>query len=336
MPEGHDTAVRALVTGGNRYIGLHLVFELARQGHDVTVANSHEAPLPDGARRIHVDRQVPGALAEALAPVRDDFDIVYDNTSYRVSDIEPVVSTFEGRVRQLVFTSSVAAYKRSWIQPVREDAARHAPDDPHPGKAYGVGKVNIENLLTELHATRGVPATTLRVTHTIGPNTPLVTREPIFFKRLEEGRPILIPADGFPFVHLVHVQDVARLMVSLAGNEKTIGQAYNVAGAEFTSVLGCIRLMAEAAGVEPNIVHVPLDVARRLNPPLIHWGEGVLGGTVYSIDKALADLEWAPSYTLAEAYADSYAWFDKEGRDKFEYDALFARDEELLRQHDFG
>src|SRR5689334_12460495 len=199
--------MRALVTGGNRYIGLHLVFELARQGHEVTVANSHEAPLPDGARRIHVDRQVPGALADALAPVRDDFDIVYDNTSYRVADLEPVVETFDGRVQQLVFTSSVAAYKRSWVQPVREDSPRHARDDPHPGKAYGVGKVNCEDHLQALYEESGLPATSLRVTHTIGPNTPLVTREPIFFKRLEEGRPVLIPGDGFPFVHLVHVQD---------------------------------------------------------------------------------------------------------------------------------
>jgi nucleoside-diphosphate-sugar epimerase len=309
---------------------LHLVFELARQGHEVTVANSHEAPLPEGARRIHVDRQQPGALAEALAPVRDTFDIVYDNTSYRVADIEPVVEAFDGRVQQLVFTSSVAAYKRSWIQPVHEDSPRHAPDDPHPGKAYGVGKVNCEDYLQALHEETGLPATSLRVTHTIGPNTPLVTREPIFFKRLEEKRPVLIPADGFPFVHLVHVQDVARLMVSLAGNARVIGQSYNVAGADYTSVLGSIRLMAEAAGVEPNIVHVPLDIARRQNPPLIHWGEGVLGGTVYSIDKALTDLDWTPSFTLAEAYADSYAWFDREGRDKFDYDALLARDDELL------
>src|SRR5262245_47715289 len=51
------TLVRVLVTGGNRYIGLDLVFELARRGHDVTVINSHVAPLPDGAKRIHADRR---------------------------------------------------------------------------------------------------------------------------------------------------------------------------------------------------------------------------------------------------------------------------------------
>jgi nucleoside-diphosphate-sugar epimerase len=150
----------------------------------------------------------------------------------------------------------------------------------------------------------------------------------VFFRRLELGRPILIPAEGFPFVHLVHVQDVARLMVSLIGNDAAIGQAYNVAGAEITSVLGCMRLMARAVGVEPEIVHVPLDVARRARPPLVHWGEGIVGGAMFSIDKALSELEWEPAFGLEDAYRDSYEWFDREGRELFTYD--FDPDDALL------
>lgn len=322
--------MRVLVTGGNRYIGRHLVFELAREGHDVTVVNSHESPLPDGSRRIHADRRVPGDLQRALGEQRDDFDVVFDNTAYAVSDLEPMIELFAGRVRQFVFTSSVAVYKRSFIQPVREHFPRHKPDDGDPRKAYGVGKVQCEDHLRRSFESDGFPATSLRVTHTIGPHTPLASREPIFFRRLELGRPILIPAEGFPFVHLVHVQDVARLMVSLVGNERAIGEVYNVAGAELTSVLGCIRLMARAVGVEPQIVHVPLDVAARARPPLVHWGEGIVGGAMFSIDKALAELDWEPSFGLEDAYRDSYAWFDREGRDLYEYD--FAADEALLDQ----
>jgi nucleoside-diphosphate-sugar epimerase len=322
--------VRVLVTGGNRYIGRHLVFELARRGHDVTVVNSHESPLPDGTRRLHADRRVPGELSSVLAAHRDEFDVVFDNTAYTVGDLEPMLGLFEGRVRQFVFTSSVAVYKRSFIQPVREQSPRHAPGDPDPRKAYGVGKVECEDHLRDLHSSRGFPATSLRVTHTIGPHTPLASREPVFFRRLELGRPILIPGEGFPFVHLVHVQDVARLMVSLIGNDRAIGQAYNVAGAEITSVLGCIRLMARAVGVEPDIVHVPLDVARRARPPLVHWGEGIVGGAMFSIEKALAELDWEPSFGLEDAYRNSYEWFDAEGRDLFTFD--FDTDDALLAQ----
>jgi len=323
----YGARVRALVMGGNRYIGLHLVFELARQGHDVTIMNSHEAPMPDGARRIHADRQQPGAIVDALLPHRDEFDVVFDNTAYDIKDLEPMVEVFRGHVAQYVFTSSVAVYKRSFIQPVTESHATHKNDDPDSRKAYGVGKVRSEQYLLGMSDLNG---TSLRVTHTIGPKTPLVTREPIFFRRLELGRPILIPAEGFPFVHLVHVQDVARLMVSLIGNERAHGQIYNVAGAEITSVRGCIELMARAVGVKPDVVEVPLEIARGARPPLVHWGEGIVGGAIVSIDKALADLDWSPSFGLEDGYADSYAWFDKEGRDRFEYD--FTADDAVLAQ----
>ena len=318
--------MRVLVTGGNRYIGLHLVFELARRGHEVTIANSHEAPMPEGARRIHVDRTQPGALLEALLPHRDEFDAVFDNTAYTPRDLEPMVELFGGgRVQHLVFTSSVAVYKRSFIQPVREEFARHPPDDRDPRKAYGVGKVQCED---HLDGITDLPYTVLRVTHTIGPKSPLASREPSVFRKLELGRPILVPAEGFPFVHLVHVQDVADLMASIPGNPRAVRKTYNVAGSELTSVAGCITLMARAVGVQPDIVHVPMEVARTARPPLLHWGEALVGGAMFSIDAALADLDWSPSFGLEAAYRDSYEWFDREGRDRYEFD--FSGDDVVL------
>jgi nucleoside-diphosphate-sugar epimerase len=320
--------VRVLVLGGNRYIGLHLVFELARRGHDVTVMNSHEAPLPDGARRLHGDRRQPGVLEEVLGPHRDAFDAVFDNTAYAVEDLEPMLRLFKGRVDHFVFTSSVAVYRRSFVQPVREDFPRHAPGDPDPRKAYGVGKVECEDLLRREFEVDGFPATSLRVTHTIGPMSPLASREPSFFARLEQGRPILVPGEGFPFVHLVHVQDVAEAMASIPGGPNAAGNAYNVAGPEVTSVLGCVRLMARAVGVEPEIVHVPLEVARTVRPPLVHWGEALVGGAMFSVDALRDDVGWVPRFGLEAAYRSSYDWFAEEGRDRYEFD--FSGDDAVL------
>jgi UDP-glucose 4-epimerase len=158
--------------------------------------------------------------------------------------------------------------------------------------------------------------------------SPLPSREPIFFARLEAGRPILIPGDGLAFVHLVHVADVATLMAQVAGNRRAVGQLYNVAGREITSVLGQMRMMAAAAGVEPNIVHVPVDIARSLRSPLIHWGEALNGGAMYSIDKARRDLDWEPRWGLEAGYRDSYRWWAGGGRERYEYD--FSLDDEVL------
>lgn len=320
--------MRVLVTGGNRYIGLALVGELARRGHDVSVANSHEADLPEGVRRIHVDRRIPGALREALLPHRDGFDAVFDNTAYVLDDIDPMIELFSGRVAQYVFTSSTAVYRRSWAQPVTEDSRRHDPGDDDPRKAYGVGKVRCEDHLLGLHASTGFPATVLRVSHTLGPRSPLVTRDPIFFARLEQRRPVFVPGEGWPFLSLVHVADAASFMASVLGNDRAVGRAYNVTNPDFTSILGAVRMMADAVGVEPEIVTVPLDLARRQRPPIVHWGEGLVGGAVFSVERGMADLGWRPRFTIAEGYRDSYEWFAAGGRDRYEYD--FSGDESIL------
>lgn len=320
--------MRVLVLGGNRYIGLHLVFELARRGHEVTIMNSHEAAMPDGAVRLQGDRQQPGVLHDVLAPHRDDFDVVFDNTAYQIKDLEPLVELFRGRIRHFVFTSSAAVYRRSYVQPVTESFRRHDAADVDARKGYGVGKVQCEDYLLAEHARTGFPATILRVSHTLGPMSPLVTRDPIFFARLEAHRPILVPGDGFAMVHLVHVNDVARLMASLPGNERVVGQAYNVAGTEVTSIIGALQMMGRAVGVTPDIVHVPMDIARRRQPPLVHWGEAIMGGTILSVDAALRDIDWTPEFGVESGYRDSYRWFADGGRDRYEYD--FTADDEVL------
>ena len=320
--------MRVLVMGGNRYIGLHLVRDLARRGHTVTVMNSHEVALPDGVRRLHGDRRVPGTIAEVLGPHRDEFDVVFDNTAYDVADVAPMVELFAGRVEQFVFTSSVAVYRRSFVQPVTEEGRRHDPHDEDRRKAYGVGKVRTEDLLLGEHARTGFPASVVRVVHTLGPMSPLVTRDPIFFERLVQQRPIFVPGDGFPFVHMIHVADAAAFLASMAGNGAVIGEAYNCGGTELTSIEGSIRLMARAAGVEPEIVHVPLTTARRLGFPLVHWGEALVGGAIFSVDKALRDLDWRPAFGVEAGYRDSFEWWSGGGRELYEYD--FSRDDEVL------
>jgi nucleoside-diphosphate-sugar epimerase len=322
---------RCLVMGGNRYIGASLVAELARRGHEVTVMNSHDSPLPEGVRRLHGDRREAGVIAEVLGPHREAFDVVFDNTAYVPGDLEPMVTLFAGRVRHFVFTSSVAVYQPSLVQPIGEDFPRHSADPVHGDRllAYAAMKVQCEDHLLELHASTGLPVTCLRVSHTLGPRSPLGTREPAMFSRLEQGRPVLVPGDGFPFVHLVHIDDAARCLASVIGNDRAVGEVYNVAGREFTSVRGHIELMAAAVGVGAEVLPVPLDIARTASPPLVHWAEAFTGGAVFDVTKARAQLNLAPELDLAAAYRDSYEWFRSGGRDRYELD--FSEDDRILR-----
>jgi nucleoside-diphosphate-sugar epimerase len=164
--------------------------------------------------------------------------------------------------------------------------------------------------------------------------SPLASRDPVFFARLEQKRPIPIPGEGLALVHLIHVADVATCMAAVIETERSIGQSYNVAGREAANVAAMIHLMARAASVEPRILHVPMEVARRAQPPLVHWGEAILGGVFFSIDKALRELPWTPRFGLEDGFRDSYAWFVREGRARYEFD--FSRDDELIAKYGSG
>ena len=162
------------------------------------------------------------------------------------------------------------------------------PRDADPRAAYGVGKVQCEDRLFELWGREQLPVTILRVGHTLGPRSAVAARDPMLFARIEAGRPILIPAEGFAALSLVHTKDVARLMASLLGNERVKGEAYNVTSAEVTTIVGVIHLIARAMGKSAEIVEVPMAIARRQNPPLLHWGEAAGGTAILSIRPLIA------------------------------------------------
>lgn len=318
--------MRVLVLGGNRYIGRHLVEELARRGHAVTVFNSHPSPLPEGVERLHGDRKTPGVIDEVLGPRRDGFDAVFDNTSFQTGDVEPLVELFRGRVKHYVFTSSTAVYLWSDLQPVTEESIVSDDESVNPSRAYGAGKVRCERLLHGEFEANGFPYTSLRVGHTLGPHSPL-PREHGLFARFAAGRPILVPGDGLPFVHLVHVDDVASAMCAVIETDASAGRVYNVNGRQYASIAGYLRAMAATVGVEAQLEFVPRDIAKTLRPPILHWAEWYRGGAVFSVDRLRREVGWEPSIGLLEGLRDSYDWYQREGKDVYDID--FARDDEV-------
>lgn len=322
--------MKTLVMGGNRYIGIQLVEELAAQGHDVTVLNSHPTPLPPGVERLHGDRHAPGVLEAVLGPRRDDFDAVFDNTAYTPAHLDPMIAMFRGRVRHFVFTSSIAVYEHAAAQPIAEDA--RVGRDPAVALygAYAVGKVACEERLAQEHRDNGLPFTALRVAHSCGPMSPAVSREPGTFRRIELGRPLLIAGRTEAMVHFIHIRDVARAACAVLGREAAVGQIYNVAGRQFCSIDSYMRLMADAVGIAPDIVVMPDDLPPDMRSPIVHWLEATRGGMVFSIDRIRRDLGWEPSFDLAGALADSWRWFRDGGRDRYAYD--FAPDDAILAE----
>ena len=323
--------MRVLVTGGNRFVGLQLVLALHRLGHEVTVINSHPVPYPAGVRRVHAVRGDRPAFAAALGEI--EIDAVFDNTAYSCDDVRPMLERFGRSLRQYLFTSSIAAYRVSDVQPIHE----HFPTEPDPGRnvrgPYGAGKAQAENLLFDLHRAEGLPVTILRFSHVYGPNNSVAGREPAYFARLEQGRPCIVPGDGLALLHLVHVDDVVEAMVAALDNPAAIGEAFTLAGPEAISYDGLIRACGGATGIEPRAVHIDRALAladRRTRDRLSDWNEWEIGSRIFDLSKAKERLGWQPKRRIAEELPVTYAWFRDGGRDRFQFDWTF--DDEILER----
>jgi nucleoside-diphosphate-sugar epimerase len=324
--------MRVLVTGGNRFVGLQLVERLHALGHDVTVVNSHPVPYPEGVRRIHAVRADHAALTAALDGV--EVDAVFDNTAYQPADVQPLLRLFAGKVRQYLFTSSIAAYRVSDLQPIQEDF----PLEPDPAKnvrgPYGSGKALTEKLLFDLHSSEGLPVTVLRFSHVYGPGNSVAGREPAYFARLEQDRPCIVPGDGLPFLHIVHVQDVVDAMVAALDYRAAIGEAFTLAGTEAISYNGLMRAVGIASGREPRVVHIDRALGledRRTRDRLSDWNEWEIGSRIFHLGKGYERLGWRPVRRIHEEMPRTYAWFRDGGRSRYAFDWSFD-DEILARQ----
>jgi nucleoside-diphosphate-sugar epimerase len=101
----------ALVMGGTRFFGKHLVEKLLEQGIEVTVATRGltEDPFGDRVQRIRVDRTNAEEMKDAFADKQ--YDVVYDNICYTPHEAMMAINAFQGKVGRYIFTSTLSVYE---------------------------------------------------------------------------------------------------------------------------------------------------------------------------------------------------------------------------------
>lgn len=99
--------MQVLIIGGNRFMGVSLVWRMLFAGHRVTVLNRGTIVDPFGDRvdRLRVDRGTD-AFDRALAG--RSFDRVIDFAAFTAADVARVLRVLTGRVGHYVFVSTGA------------------------------------------------------------------------------------------------------------------------------------------------------------------------------------------------------------------------------------
>lgn len=308
--------MRILVMGGTRFIGVYLTRLLVEQGHEVVLFNRGNKPAPvPGVKEIHGDRKDAAALKEKL--MSETFDAIFDNNGRELSDTQPLIELFNGKIQHFVYVSSAGVYLKS-------DEMPHIEGDAVDPNSRHKGKFQTEEYL----AAQGVPFTSVRPVYIYGPQN-YNDVEAWFFERIVRDRPLPIPGNGMALTQMGHVADLTRAMVSVLGNQQAIGQIYNISGEKAVSFDGLARACAAAAGKDPaslNLVHYDpksFDFGKKKAFPMRvqHF--------FTSIEKAKHELSWHPQFDLTSGLKDSFQNdFLASGRDQVEAD--FSLDDQIL------
>lgn len=254
--------MRILVLGGTKFIGPHVVRELAERGHDVTVFHrgETEAGPPAGVRHVHGDF---AAFDEHLDSLRRlSPEVVLDMVPFREEDARRVLS-FKGVARRSVVLSSTDVYRAFG----RIHRTEPGPPDPVPLKEDSPLRERLTAAGLDYNKTaveRGVtsdpelPATVLRLPATHGPGDRQHRLFP-YLKRMDDGRPAILldEAEAGWRWGRGYVEDIAHAVALAVIDERAAGRVYNVADPTAFTEAEWVRRVARVHGWRGELAVLP-------------------------------------------------------------------------------
>jgi GDP-L-fucose synthase len=297
-----------LVTGGEGFLGSHLVDRLRADGEDPSVSSRHEHDLvdPSAARRLfeatrpevvfHLAAEVGGIGANRVQPGR----FWYANLAMGMNVLE------ESRrvgVKKVVLVGTVCAYPKMTRLPFREtDLWFGYPDETNA--PYGIAK---RTLLTGacayreqygLNAIYLVPANLYGPRDNFDPETshviPATVRKTV--EAVEKGAPrVVLWGDGSPTREFLYVEDCADALVR-AASQYDQPEPVNLGTGEEISIRELAALIGETTGFAGEFV----------------WDSKQPGGQPrrrLDVDRAAERFDFRARTPLRDGLERTVAWF---------------------------
>ena len=326
-----DHPRRWLVTGAAGFIGSALVQALLEDGQQVVGLDNfetgHASNLddvraqvgPDAAARFSLiegdicdpdacRRAVEGAEyvlhQAALGSVPRSIDDPLATHRANVDGfVQLVLAARDAGVRRFVYASSSAVYGDDPDLPKREERI---------GKAlspYAVSK-QIDELYADVFGrTYDIEVVGLRYFNVFGPrqdpNGPYAAVIPRWIHELAAGTPCQIFGDGTQSRDFCYVDNAVQANLLAAVTEGVAGRVYNVGCGDRTSLAELFALLRDRIGERVPGVRGAEPRYREPRPGDVPHSEA-------SIDRAVAELGYAPTYQVSDGLAETVAWFLRE------------------------
>ena len=300
--------MKVLFIGGTGVISTACSELAVARGIELYLLNRGQSsrPVPIGAKVIHGDIRHPESVHKALEGL--EFDAVVDWVAYSPEQVQTDIELFESLTRQYVFISSTSAYQTPpGILPIKESTPLH-----NPIWKYSREKAACEDLLMKVYKERGFQTTIVRPSHTYDRTSLPFKDGYTTVARMRAGKKVFVHGDGTSLWTLTNSADFAVGLVGLLGHPLALGEAFHITSDEWLSWNRIYELVANAAGVKPQLVHVPSELVAAFDRA---WGDSLIGDKIHSkvfdnskIRRLVPDFN--PCIPYAHGAREIIAWYD--------------------------
>ncbi|HSR35368.1 MAG TPA: SDR family oxidoreductase [Anaerolineae bacterium] len=300
--------MRVLFVGGTGVISSACSRLAVQRGIDLSLLNRGQTarPIPEGARILQGDIRDRASVERALGDTT--FDAVVDWIAFSPEHVEADIELFRDRTGQYIFISSASAYQK----PISSLPITESTPLVNPFWAYSRAKAACEERLMQAYRENRFPITIVRPSHTYDRTKVPLLGHYTDIDRMRKGKKVVVHGDGTSLWVLTHHEDLAKGFVGLLGNPHAIGHAFHITSDEVLTWNQIYTILAHAAGVEPQIVHVPSDLIAVFDPEV---GAGLLGDKAHSVifdNSKIKRLvpDFAATIPFSQGAEEIVAWFD--------------------------
>ena len=306
--------MKCLVTGGAGFIGSHVVEELLKQGHKVTIIDDlslgKKENIPKEATFHHISITSPDiktylaghdVIFHLAALPRVQYSIQEPIKTHEVNvngTLNLLQAAKELGIKRFVFTSSSSIYGDQDTLPLTESMK------PNPMSPYALHKLTGEYYCTLFKVIHGMETISLRYFNVYGPRQDpsggYACLIPKFIKLIDEGTAPTINGDGTNTRDFTFCTDVANanFLAATTTNKECFGQAFNIGAGKNISVNKVTQYIIKLANKNITPIHGPSVIEPK--------------NTLADIQKAKTMLGWTPKIAFEQGLKQTYEYFKKE------------------------